>query len=153
MKRQHLIAVLTLVMSLTGCLDPFAEPTTPDKQKLAASSSKSTQTTRNNREQTDREKRKQTYRQAWELMCHAENHSGVDPTASRAQRGAAVADWIVENITNSKARYWFINFGKIKPEQKQALFEAEVKNTGIDDCPLGDLLFGGDEDEQTGPDP
>ena len=86
-------------------------------------------------------KEKQTYAQAWSLICTAEARAGVDPKASRAERGAAVASWIVPNLKNKAARYWFVAFGRVERGKREAIFRASAKRAGIKQCPLAELLF------------
>ena len=84
---------------------------------------------------------KQSYREAWALICKAEQLSGADPSKSRSERGDIVASWIVENVSNKKARFWFINFGKIKKQLRRQAFVAEASAAGQSKCDLVDLLF------------
>ncbi|MCA9673222.1 MAG: hypothetical protein KC503_46850 [Myxococcales bacterium] len=88
----------------------------------------------------DSKKQKQSYKEAWALICDAEKRSGAS-SADRTERGAEVATWIVRNLTNRRARYWFIAFGRAKKEQRELLFLAEAKRAGIGKCALRDLLF------------
>jgi hypothetical protein len=146
------VSLRTLTLSsllLVGCVDPFAErTTTPAKYRgetrAAAASqptdgSAGTGSKKSNGEAE--EEPEQTYQEAWELICDAEKQAGVTPDTPRAERGAAVASWIVNHVTNKDARYWFIEFGNAKPELKEALFIAEVEKVGIEPCPLVELLF------------
>lgn len=132
------LCILSLVLAGTSCLDPFPEkPTTPDRVQA----SKKPGAGKGTASDKTKKKPEQTYRQAWELICQAERQAGVAADASRDERGSAVADWIVVNVKNTKARYWFIEFGKAKPHEKRPLFEAEVRAIGIEDCALTDFLF------------
>ena len=85
---------------------------------------------------------RQSYRQAWELICHAEQRAGIDPALGRQERGTRVASWLVEKLTNKDARYWLIRFGDTQEQTKRrAMLRAEVKKLGIEHCPLQELLF------------
>ncbi len=135
----------------SGCLEPFApqETTTPKKQAgtaLAKQAGRKDDPARSGlasgkNKKKKKEKPKQTYQQAWELMCKAERLSGVDPKAARQARGSVVSDWIVKHISNKRARYWLIEYGQKKKRHRKAIFDAEIKRLSLAPCPLGDLLI------------
>lgn len=85
-------------------------------------------------------KPKQSYQEAWRLICQAQDRAGAATTADRASRSVAVAEWITEHVINKQARYWWIGFGKVKDDRRRA-FLAEAKRAGQPVCPLAELLF------------
>lgn len=154
--RQSSVIWLVLLL-VSACVDPFEqETTTPAKlrrEKRSAAATKAQPANEAGRESArsgeakkagdkgEEKEKKQSYREAWELICNAESLSKTPPGGARDERGAVVASWIVENVTNTKARYWFIDFGNVKEQDKRALFLAEVKRVGLAECPLAELLF------------
>lgn len=128
---------------LLGCYSEFDQPrgTTPQKEKVAGPA-KPASKANDNSARDKKKKKKQTYRQAWEVICHAERRAGIDPALPRSERGNRVAGWLVENLKNKEARYWLIRFGDTKEEaERRAMLRAEAKKVGITSCPLERLLF------------
>lgn len=132
-------AILISVASLTcsGCFSGFEQPprAAPNARKArpAAASQPAGAASQG-------QPPAQSYAEAWRLICEAEQRADVDPALDRAARGAAVADWIVRELTNKQARYWFIAFGKVKHDRRGA-FLAEAARAGQPRCALADLLF------------
>lgn len=131
--------ITALPILLLGCYSEFEQPrkttTTPKKEKVAKPAPAQATGDKN-------EKPKQTYRQAWEVICHAEQRAKVDPSLPRLERGNLVAGWLVENLKNTEARYWLIRFGDTKEEaERRAMLRVEAKKVGITRCPLEELLF------------
>lgn len=125
---------------LPGCYTDFDKgSTTPERP---AAKARSRPAPSKEREEKEKKKPKQTYAQAWDVICHAEARANVDPSLGRAERGSRVASWLVENLKNKKARYWFIQFGDTKEEaDRRAMFRREARRAGQARCPLERLLF------------
>lgn len=125
---------------LLGCYSEFEQPrgktTTPKKEQAARPAKLAGSTP------AKKKKPEQTYRQAWEVICHAEERAGIDPSLPRLERGNRVASWLVEHLKNKEARYWLIRFGDTKEQaERRAMLRAEAKKVGITRCPLEGLLF------------
>ena len=132
-------AILILPL-LGGCLEPFPEKTTTPSRSGSASKPARPAAAKKERRGA-KEKKGQSYKQAWKLICQAEKLGKIDRSRSREERGSAVAEWIVANVKNKRARYWFIGFGKLKPADREAFFRDEVRRVGMKSCPLTELLF------------
>lgn len=138
------VRILLIIAPLVfvGCYTDFEQPrgeTTPGKQAAAA---RSTNRSQQAEKKQEKKKPEQTHRQAWEVICHAEQRAGIDPALPRQERGAQVAGWLVEHLKNKEVRYWFIHFGDTKEERdREAMFTAEARRAGFERCPLHDLLF------------
>jgi hypothetical protein len=138
---------------LLGCYSEFEQPrgktTTPKKEKAeTARTGKAT----DKKNDDDKKKPEQTYRQAWEVICHAEQRAGIAPALPRMERGNRVAGWLVEHLKNKEARYWLIRFGDTKEEaERRAMLRAEAKKAGITSCPLEGLLFAPEAGPPKGP--
>ena len=98
-----------------------AAPKTPNKGSKAPAAGKR------------KKKPEQTYAQAWRVICHADQLSGGHQDQ--------VAEWIVKNLKNEKARYWFIALGNAEKKNRLATFMAEARAAGFSDCPTARLLF------------
>lgn len=83
----------------------------------------------------------QTYAQGWEVICMAEKLADLPEGLSARQREQRVIRWIVANLRNKRARYWFINLSKIEKKDRRASFEAEAAEAGFSTCPSASLLF------------
>jgi hypothetical protein len=145
-----LVLVLVIVFASTtqGCFSGFeqsprsaAQRDPPANQATAASRPSEREASAEGEGEKEGEKEQQSASEAWTLICEAERRSGADPSQSRQQRGAAVASWIVEQIKNKKARYWFINLRKIDKAQRAAAMRREAAKAGVAHCALADLLF------------
>jgi predicted small lipoprotein YifL len=127
------LATVVLAATLAACYSSFDEggprgPREPPPREKAPPEKKPV------RDKPKKEKKpKQTYAQAWRVICHAKELSGGPDDQ--------VADWIVKNLRNEKARYWFIALGNVKKEDKLAVFLAEAERTGFADCPSTKILF------------
>jgi hypothetical protein len=75
------------------------------------------------------------------VICNAERLSGVDSGATKELRESVVTSWIVQNLKNKKARYWFIAMGNMKPPERLPHFLAEARRAGYPDCPVAKILF------------
>ena len=98
-----------------------------------------------NRDDSGRKKKTkqaaQSYEEAWQLICDAERRSGSLKSKSRQERGEIVAGWIAEHIRNKQARYWWVAYGSVKPEERQRLFMRDAQAAGVKGCALATLLF------------
>jgi hypothetical protein len=83
----------------------------------------------------------QTVRQAWRLICHAEQLSGAEKHSDRSKRGDIVASWLAKNLKNKEVIYWYLSFGKLKQPEQPSYFRAEARKAGFAACPLQKLLF------------
>lgn len=134
-----LVAVVALGSS--ACLEPFsAQP----KPKTGEAAAKAGDRGGDAKQGKKKKKPKQTYAQAWQRICHAEKLSGAGAEATRQQRAARVSEWIVANVSNKKARYWWIGYSKVKKPEREAYFREEAKKAGQPSCPLATLLFAPD---------
>jgi hypothetical protein len=166
-KRYVLVTVLAGGLSLPGCYSSFDQGQDPSPPPGGAVASRSASGVagesgegasaapdqsgaaaggqEGKEDAEEKEEKKQSYEEAWELICDAERLSGADPSAPAGERGATVAKWIVNNIENKRARYWFIELGSAKEEEKAERFQAEARRAGQEQCPLYDLLFADSE--------
>ena len=135
------LALTSLALTLGGCLEPFSpQGTTPTKTKRGAAK-QSTKNEEAARAAAKKNEKKQTYAQAWQLICTAEQLSGADPRDERSVRSSKVAEWINTHVKNKKARYWWIGYAKVKPSEREVYFRGEAKDAGQPTCPLATLLF------------
>jgi cell division septation protein DedD len=119
---------------LAGCYSSFDEggprgPKDPPPEEQAAPEKKAAR----GEPKKKKKKPKQTYAQAWRVICHAKRLSGGPDDQ--------VADWIVKHLKNEKARYWFIALGNFKREDRLDVFLAEARHAGFPDCPSAKILF------------
>ncbi|MBW2735236.1 MAG: hypothetical protein JRH20_22870 [Deltaproteobacteria bacterium] len=126
----RLVPFILLCGFLAACAASTRKQTTPEKDVNAESEKKD-------------EEKKQSYAEAWHLICHAEKLADAPPEASREERATLVAEWITANVTNRKTRYWWIAFGGLKKTQREGFFRRDSKAAGVDHCPLAELLFPG----------
>jgi len=133
-------ALFLALSCASGCLEPFPERgTTPTKKRATAGTGRGSGSKAG--KAAKKGAKKQSYREAWQLICDAERRSGTDPALPLAQRGERVANWIAVHVTNKRARYWWIAYGKVKREEREAMFRREAKQAGFPRCPLVKLLF------------
>jgi hypothetical protein len=128
------ILAIALIASTAGCLEPFPEPKTPPKKPA------SSQPARSNKGD-DKKQEKQTYAEAWQLICQAPKLADLPKDIDRRQRATLVTDWIIKNVTNKKARYWWIAYGQVKPHQREAYFRREATAMKQMPCPLTEILY------------
>ncbi len=141
--KNTLIAFFVFLLGpLANCLGDFDKPLAPPVPMKAAPKKPSAAPAA---KAVAKKPPEQSYAQAWEVICYAERRSAADPNLTRRERGRIVAAWIVENLKNKRARYWFIDLGKVEKERRQAVFQQEAKQAGITDCPLAELLFSEDK--------
>jgi hypothetical protein len=143
-----LVLVLVLTSTTQGCFSGFeqsprsaAQREPPASRPTAASRPSEREAPAAGQGEKEGAKEQQSAAEAWTLICEAERRSGIDPSQSRQQRGAAVASWIVEQVKNKQARYWFINLRKIDKVQRAAEMRREAAKAGVAHCALADLLF------------
>lgn len=137
------LLLISLALTLGGCLEPFsADGTTPTKTKRGASEPTAAGAAGAKGKHADKKKKvKQTYAQAWQLICNAERLSGADPRDDRDVRSSKVAEWINQHVKNNKARYWWIGYAKVRQSEREVYFRGEAKDAGQATCPLASLLF------------
>jgi hypothetical protein len=136
------VTVPFLLFALSCSKPAQQQPTTADKAAAdkAAAEKKS----------SEAEEPSQTYEEAWKIICDAQELSGVDPNSPRQAHQTDVVNWLVANLKNKKARFWWIEFGNVKEKRKEA-FEAEAKRGGVEKCALSSMLF--PEEAQPAPSP
>lgn len=130
--------VAVVALGSSACLEPFSAQPKPKTGKAAAQGDAKADAKKK------KKKPKQTYAQAWQRICHAEQLSGAAAAATRRERAARVSEWIVANVSNKKARYWWIGYSKVKKPEREAYFREEAKKAGQPACPLAKLLFAAD---------
>lgn len=123
------LPILVLCTLLAACASSNKKKTTPEHKDVNAEADKKD------------EEKKQSYGEAWRLICHAEKLAGASAETSRQERATLVAEWITVNVTNKKARYWWISFGSLKKHEREGFFRRDAKDAGVDPCPLAELLF------------
>jgi len=139
------LVLATVAAVGSSCFGGFDETeTTPrklDRQRAAGKAPVAGEADGGATAGAENKEHEQTYREAWQVICNAEQLAGVDRAQSRQARGATVANWIVDHLKNKRARYWFIKFGRAKKEEREALFVAEAERAGFARCALSELLF------------
>ena len=123
------LSLSVLCLLLMSCASSAKKKTTPTRKDVNAE------------DNDEKKEKKQSYAEAWQLICHAEVRAGATATTDRQERAALVADWITANVTNRKARYWWIAFGSLKKNERAGFFRRDAKAAGVDPCPLADFLF------------
>ncbi len=134
LRRRIAVGVALLALASSACLEPFSAQPDPKTGKVAADQAadgkRDPKKTKKKNEKN--EKPKQTYAEAWQRICHAERLSGDS---------AKVSEWIVANVSNKKARYWWIGYAKVKKAEREAYLRQEALKAGQPRCPLAKLLF------------